>query len=153
MAMLDSTKLRQVFRAKLRAAGGDLANIRMAHENRKLKLKKDAALPAFWIRETLMIFDESKSSTGTIEADGDMIYDVLGLKSKGTEEIEALAKLVAEAFEAGQSLTATGIEVSLEKSRRFPGLDDPGENSPGGSIWFYIPVHVQWRVFTAAATA
>ena len=159
---LDVRILREAFRATLRAAGEDLASIRLLHENRRLKLTKDTTRSKCWLREDLTIFEEVRSSTGLIEVYGELTYEVYGLRGRGTEIVDALAKEIAEAFEAGSSISATGMNISVERAQRGPGgLDDdpnsdirlqPGPSPGPSSVWYRVPVYIKWRVFTPALT-
>lgn len=142
MSMLDETALVLIFRGVLDGLAGIPDADHRAWENREFEPEIDAE----WLRETLIIGDEEKSSTGYIESAGQIRYDVLGPIGAGTTNVRAIAKIIAEGFEAGQSLQSGGLEVSLEKTQRLPGRNAfVGEER---QLWYMVPVAIFWRVFT-----
>ena len=105
---------------------------------------------AIWLRQTLQIINELKSSTGTIEANGDMVYDLFAPTGTGVSPVRTIARALADTFEEGQSLQYNGLEVILEQTERFPGAQDFGEDGVP-SLWYQIPVIISWRVFTPSS--
>lgn len=142
MSMLDTTALVLLFRARLDTLSSIPDAAHRAWENREFEPDLDQE----WLRETLIISDEEKSSTGLIESDGQIRYDVLAPIGSGTEDARAIAKIIAEGFEPGQSLQSGDLRVSLEKTQRLPGRE--AFQDDGKSLWYMIPVVVFWRVFT-----
>lgn len=111
--------------------------------------------PAMWIRETTLIDgDERKAGIGgpsLILSAGETRYDVFVEKGRGTKEAHRVAKIIAEGFEGG-SLTdsQSALEIRLERSTRLPGRNDADAGGPAGSVWYFVPVVITWRVYTVA---
>jgi len=144
MTMLDETEVRKVFRAELNGVSGIPAAAFRAWENRGFK-PPDPDDGQLWIEEFLEIISERKTSSGCIEAVGTTTYSVWVPSRSGTEDGDALARGIAEAFEAGQSLTSSGVTAILERTERAPyrGSDD-------FPLWVFKSVTTRWRVFTSA---
>lgn len=142
MGMLDTKKLRLLFRIKLREIQDIPTDI--AYENRPFEVPEPDKL---WVRETLLIATEIRSSSGLIQTVGETRYDVFGAKDAGTEKVEELAKKIAEKFEAGTSMvTSDGeVDVHVYRAARFPGRVD--------EAWFFVPVVLSWRTFTPVAVS
>ncbi len=144
---LDETALLVAIRTRLLTVSGlPLAAFR-AWEN----VQFDPPADKKWVRETFLPGSEAKTSTGFLESYGQVQYDLFGPIGEGREGLAALAKAVVEAFEPGQSLVNGSTQVILEEARRLRGRrDTPGEDSrdSGGSLWYYIPVVIEWRAFS-----
>jgi hypothetical protein len=147
MSMLDETALVLAFRTKLDTLAGIPDASHRAWENREFEPELDAE----WLRETLVIGDEERSSTGLNESFGQIRYDVLAPIGEGTTNVRAIAKAIAEGFEAGQTLQNGGLSISIEKSTRLPGRQAFTETGGSKSLWYMVPVAVFWRVFTATS--
>ena len=146
MTLLNESTLRTVMRTQLKTVASLPASKYRAWENRKFK-PPEADEDQPWIREHVSILSERKSSTGYVEAVGTTQYSVYVPAGRGTAQADALAKAIAEAFEAGQSLTGTGLTVILERTERAPYRVDASD-----SIWVFKTVTSRWRVFTSSST-
>ena len=144
--MLDESVLRTTFRAALKTVTLLPKEQFLAWENRNFQ-PPEGDSDAIWVEEFLTILTEPKSSTGFIEAVGLMQYSVNVVKGRGTAPGDALAKGIAEALHAGQSLTGVGLTAILERTERAP-----YRPRSEGSIWVFKTVTSRWRVFTQSAT-
>jgi len=113
-----------------------------AWENRPFKLPDPKDEP-LWIRERMYIYDERRSAAGYIEATGETRYDVFVPTGDGTTAAEALAKLIAEAFEAAESITDGSLSIILERTERKNMIHESEFEN-----WSFYPVSIKWRVFT-----
>lgn len=149
--MLDESLVRRVMRTQLKTVGTLPPEARLAWENHAFNPPApDAAEPIatqLWVREWQTILSEAKTSTGYIEAVGRTVYGVYTPTGKGTRDADDLSKAIADAFEAGQSLTDTPTVVIIERTSR----DGYRPHESVGS-WIFKPVAVRWRVFTAVTT-
>jgi hypothetical protein len=146
MSFLDESLLRRTFRVRLKTVSNLPAEEFLEWENQNFKPPEpDENQP--WVREHLRILDESKTTQCHIETVGQMQYVVNIPKNRGTKTADALTQSIAEAFESGQSLTATGLTVILEHTNRSPYM-----SSDDDSIWIFKTVTARWRVFTASST-
>jgi hypothetical protein len=148
MTMLDEKTLRTVLRTRLHTVSGLPSAI--AFEGRVFQpptlTTTSSSLP-LWVEEQVRILSETKSATGQIEALGEALYSVYTPSGRGTEQADALAKLIAEAFQSGQGLSGSGLELALEHTERRPMRQDV---SPYGQSWMFKTVAIRWRAFTAA---
>jgi len=149
MAMLNESALRRLFRARLKTVSTLPPEARLAWEGRSFT-PPDPNPGDLWVREFVSILGESKSSTGFIEATGTTTYAVFTPGTGGTEDADALAQAVAEAFEAGQSLTADGLTAIIERTERAPYRDSADDR--GSSLWIFKTVTIRWRVFTPVSS-
>lgn len=145
---LDEVTLRTVLRKRLFTVDGlPNKNTRIAYENRQFKVPEIRAgarkLP-LWIKEQLRILDETRSSQCFIEAVGEVLWLVETPEGRGTEQCDALAKKIADAFQAGTSLVGDGLTVKCEHTERRPYRPDPVQEN-----WVLKPVVVRWRAFTS----
>jgi hypothetical protein len=146
MAMLDEALLRRTFRDTLLGVStipDERTMIAWENEPFDPPQMVDVGPAPLWVKEHVRVLNESKSSTGFVEAVGETLYSVETPKNRGTEEADALAKAIAEALQAGNSLTATGLTVILEQTERRPYREDP--NHPA---WVFKTVACRWRTFT-----
>jgi len=123
---------------------------RIAWENRTFDTPELVVGPGpapLWIKEFLEVLSETKSSTGFVEAIGRTLYLVETPAGKGTEEADALSKLIAEAFHSGQSLTENDLTIILEHTERQPYRTD--FELPA---WIFKTVAVRWWIFTPSLT-
>lgn len=151
MVAFDRKVLRQTMTTKILTVT-DVATLassnRFAAENRAITPpspgQTDVKL-ATWIKETLLVAGEIQAATGLLETLGIMVYDVFVPNQRGTERVEALSKLIAEAFPPASSLQSSpaGQCVVLFKTERPGGRVDPQNDA-----WYFVPVRVNWRVFT-----
>lgn len=146
MTMLLESDVRTILRERLLTVSGLPPTNRRAWENRRFKPPQPADDESF-VREWLTVLTESKSSTGFIEATGIVTYGVFVPVNAGTRGGEVLAKAIAEAFEAGQSLTDGSLVVTIEKTQRTPYRVDPNDE-----MWSFKTVTSRWRVFTPTST-
>lgn len=141
MAVLDLNECRVTLRTRLLTIT-TLPAIR-AWENRRTQTP-DATSKTMFIAERQIVLDETKDAIGCIHSMVDTRYDVMYPKGAGTQAPEDMAKLVAEAFEPGQSLQGNnGLEIALYKVRRLPLMQDPDDPA-----WWMFPVVSSWRAFT-----
>lgn len=143
MSMLNVDDLLGAFRDRLDTLSGIPAASKRAYENTTFD---PIGVEDEWLRETLLITDEIKSATGTIESYGEVRYGIFTPRGSGITTVNAIAKTIAEGFEEGQALQKNGLEIIIEGSARGQGRPDPDD-----SIWYMVPVTVLWRAFTAAA--
>lgn len=144
MAMLDETALRQLFRKRVRSVLP--RDVQVAWENQTFEppsLEDGIGPVVLWMRELVRTLDETKSSTGFIEAVGEVLYMIETPAGKGTEAADALAKIVAESLQAGQSLTSPTLTVIVEHTERRPYREDPEHPA-----WTFKTVACRWRTFT-----
>ena len=148
MSMLDETTVRQAFRTKLLTVSGLPDEKQISYENRLFDPPDQPAEvgdKTLWVLEQMRILSESRSSDSLVEAIGEFLWLVYTPKGKGTEKADTLSRSIAEAFQAGQSLTKDGIGVILERTERRPYRGDA--NRPA---WVFKTVATTWRVFTQA---
>ena len=146
MAMFDQSALRVAFRTKLNTLVGLPDGAQRAWENQSFVPTSNVR----WMEELLAISFEEKTTTGNIEAQGFITYTLFEPIGVGTESIEAVAKILAEGFEAGQSLVNGGLQAILEHTERLNGRDKTKRDG-NLSLWYAIPVVIHWRVFTATS--
>lgn len=147
MAMMDLTELRTTMRTQLKTVTTLPSADRRAWENRTFRppeVRDQPGADVMWVREQIRILSETKSSTGFIEAIGETLYMVHYPAGRGTGPMDELTLAIAEAFQAGQSLTGTGLTAILEHTERRPPRVDPTFPS-----WIFTTVAVRWRSFTA----
>lgn len=96
--------------------------------------------PSLWIRETLMLADETLPANNTLEAIGYVQYDVFGVKGRGTEDAEGVAKTIKAQFPPATGLANSNAQVSITKSRVLPGRED-------AELWWSIPVQIFFRAY------
>lgn len=113
----------------------------IAWENRPFKLPDPKDNP-LWIRERMYIYDERRSATGIIEATGETRYDVFVKAGGGTEAAEALAKSIAETFEAAESIEGSAFSIVLERTERKNLFHETEFEN-----WSFYPVSIKWRVY------
>lgn len=149
--MLDEARVRAVIATRLLTVTGLPDPVTgIAWENRNFDPPQQLAGPGLaplWIREHQQVLSETRSSTGFVEAIGISQFLVETPSGKGTEEADKLSKAIAEAFEAGQSLTEDGLTVILEHCERSAYRSD--FEFPA---WIFKTVTVRWRTFTPALT-
>ena len=150
MTMLDETEVQKVFRARLQQTGGLPPPDHRIWENRGGGLPPEPedsdGADNTWIEEWVRILSERKSSSGCIEAVGEYLWAVYVPKGRGTETLNKLSKAIADQFEAGQSLVATGLRAILERTSRSGVRTNPAHPS-----WVFKLVTIRWRVFTPAS--
>lgn len=142
MSMMNENALMVAFRTKLDTLSGIPDATQRAYENDEFEPTVDKE----WMRETLLVGDEAKTSTGLNESSGEVRYDCFAPVGAGTESIRDVARVIADGFEAGQSLQNGGLHVSIEQTKRLPGREDFGNDEK--TLWYMIPVVISWRVFT-----
>lgn len=142
MTMLDESSLRTLFRTRLKTVSGLPGEDYLAWENHQFD-KPSAESDQLWIEEFVTILSEPKSSTGFIEVVGVTQYLVNCPKGGGTKDADDLSRLIAQAFEPGQSLTNSTLTVIIERTER-----SPYRPQPDGSAWVFKTITIRWRVFT-----
>ena len=95
-----------------------------------------------WAFEELFISDETKIATGLIQAVGEVRYTVGVPEASGSEAAATLRKLIAEQFEAGQSLQSAdgSLDVTLYRTFRSTSFNE--------TPWDFYPVSILWRTFS-----
>lgn len=151
MTMLDERGIRIAMRKKLKTVATLPKESLLAWENHRFEppeLTGSQRGPVtVWVEEAQRVLQEAKTSNGFIEAVGQTLWSVYAPKGRGTADLDELSKAIAEAFEAGQSVTGTGLTVILERT-------DRSELRPSGAHenWVFKVVTVRWRVFTPSST-
>lgn len=97
--------------------------------------------PVLWVRETLLVAGETLSANDMVETIGQTRYDVFGPRGRKASTIDDAALAIANVFEPAQSIGALGIQ--LYRTYREP--------AKTGDVWRFVPVVVEWRVFTFTA--
>lgn len=143
MTAVDTHALRLLLRPVLVGVAG-ITEADVAWENRNFEKPSPDSDSSLWFRETLIVSDERKTSTGFVQALGQYRIDVFCPVGVGTEEAEDKTKEIMDAFQTGTSVSGGGLAVNLYRTHRLPGRNDPGPNP----VWHMIPVVVNWRTHT-----
>lgn len=146
MSLFDDASLRSALRTRLEGLPG-IPSV-LAYENEE----ETPPVDALWIEERLNITREGPEASGTNEAFGEWRLVVNGPKGAGNAAVAALAKQVAERFEAPMHLSSGGQDVILELTRRLGGFIDESQRR-GTALWYSVPVVIDWRVFTTRQQA
>lgn len=129
-------------RVRLAAEVDDLPTYK-AWENRPFKLPNPATT-SLWLREKVYINSERKTTPMMIEATGETRYDIFLPAGGGTKEADDLTKAIAEAFEAGRSMTDGTLGIGIERTERKNLIHESEFEN-----WSFLPVVIRWRVFTS----
>lgn len=136
----DKSRLRTMFRIRLATVSG-LPTYK-AWENRPFKLPNPSSTDT-WLREKVYINSERKTTPALIEATGETRYDIFLPAGSGTKDADDLTKAIAEAFEAGNSLTNGTFGIQIERTQRGNLINETEFDN-----WSFLPVVIRWRVFT-----
>lgn len=136
----DKSLLRTLMRTRL-ATVTELPDFK-SWENRPFRLP-DPMTTSIWLREKVYITTERKTTPGLIEATGETRYDIFIPAGGGTKEADDMTMAIAEAFEAGKSITNGSFGIQIERTQRGNLIHETEFEN-----WSFLPVVVRWRVFT-----
>jgi len=130
--MIDYPSIRLGMRAILLAVPSLPTDI--AFENREFD-PPDAKTP--YIRETLLPGEERHVASNSIMAVGIMQYDILWPAGDGTEDPEALADAIRDAF---RPVTTIDAHTTVYRVDRLGGVPD--------EKWYRIPIRLTYRSYS-----
>jgi hypothetical protein len=150
VTLVDESDLRRIFRAELLDLPlMSVPGTTLAREGQEFRPPADSGASAratLWVREMLRPLNESRNASGLIQSSGQLIYAVYRPSAKFLEEGDALARAIAERFEAGRNVTVNDDGVHIDHCDRAPWIADA--NHPG---WHFKAVTLLWRVHTLAS--
>lgn len=144
--MNDLTILRRSLRQPLLAISG-VPDI--CWENRSFEPpdpSSETPTTGIHLVESIMPVHEKLVATGQVEILGIYQINVRTPKGTGTEDAEAWAKKVRDAFEPGNSIASVDVsQAAIAVDRCEPGV---GHIDQG---WYVVPVSVTWRSYAPKA--
>lgn len=143
----DLNAIRLLLRGRLATVSGvPSATTHTAWENQTFKPPAPGG-GSVWMRETLLIASERKTSSGFIMTLGEYRLDVFNSIGEGTKDLDTLSQAIAEAFKAGVHLGDASLSVDIYRAERLTGRPDPGI----APVWYMIPIVISWRSFTSTS--
>lgn len=155
--MIDITPIRVAMRKHLLAAKDPsrklsvpISQIPKAYENQPFEAPNP---PALWLRETWMPAVEKKVATGMARVEGIFQFDCVDGVGNGTEAVEALAKIIGDAFPASSAVTDNkGTQIVIVRTEKMTGGQGGGGGSSRGLLqdterWFIIPVQTTIQAY------
>lgn len=148
MTIIDESDLRRTFRSELTDLPG-MATVPLSREGQQFTppaVTSGAGRASIWVREMLRPLNESRNASGLIQSSGQLVYGVYRPTGMFLEDAEALAREIAEHFEAGHNVTVGDHGVHVDHCDRGPWIADTDQ--PG---WHFKAVTLLWRVHTLAS--
>lgn len=147
MSTINVSSIRLAFRRVLLAIDPETVTEEIvAFENRAFVPPEGP--DALWIREILIPAQETPAANDTLEFIGIMQYDVCSVPGNGTEQVEALAKKIKDAFIPQTSFrdAELDVEIALDRSEVSAGRDVSFVEDDRHK-WWVAPVSVTFRCY------
>lgn len=144
MAALDYTELRLAFRNKARAIAEFPADQYCVWEGRGNTLPPSPTQDVVWCEEYLLPLTEQVITHAASQQTGTYVLAFMYEKGRGTRQLEAVMKAVADDFQPIQYLTDPDLTNAVVIERVTRSRVSTVEDSP----WVRATVTVRWRTAT-----